>query len=341
LVRDDQLGPWETKLDQLWAKNALLPAKTKRTVEVSKAVICDSNDKIRIIVVEGPSENDFNANKTVGYLEISGKQVKRDLLRGMEIDLTFELSESRELVVQAFVNPSGPEFSQIFVPTFRDVPVKALCEEVQILDARLEKEQTEAIANENYEVAERLKHLRSPVQELQAEAMLLDLHDVTDDRFKLQDRKRKIAQDINQLTSGKRLEKLRNDYMQAKEDATETVNKSGNDHERRQLHEVVAREYTFLPSTNPQKLQAAIDQLHGIKFQILRRTPAFLIEWFQYLAGKREMFNDQLQAKNLIEAGKKHIAADDFDKLVDVNGRLHNLLPQPEQEEMRYFTGIM
>jgi hypothetical protein len=89
--------------------------------------------------------------------------------------------------------------------------------------------------------------------------------------------------------------------------------------------------------------EAAIDQLHSIKFQILRRTPEFLIEWFQYLAGKREMFNDQLQAKNLIEAGKKHVTAEDFDKLVEVNGRLHNLLPEPEQDsnEMRHFTGIM
>jgi len=43
-----------------------------------------------------------------------------------------------------------------------------------------------------------------------------------------------------------------------------------------------------------------------------------------------------------IEAGKKHIAADDYDKLDEVNVRLHSLLPQTEQDskEMRRFTGI-
>ena len=54
------------------------------------------------------------------------------------------------------------------------------------------------------------------------------------------------------------------------------------------------------------------------------------------------MFNDQLQAKNLIEAGKQHIAADDYEKLAEVNARLHSLLPQMEKnsKEMRHFTGI-
>src|ERR1035441_3332937 len=93
---------------------------------------------------------------------------------------------------------------------------------------------------------------------------------------------------------------------------------------------------------NPQKLEEAEGQLRRIAFQILRRTPDFLVGWFQHLTGKREMFNDQLQAKNLIEAGKRHIETEDYERLAEVNGRLHNLLPEKEQEskEMRHFTGI-
>ena len=181
LVKDD-LNTGDTKLARIFAKNSVLPAKSKSTVDVSKTIIHGSDDEIRIIVVEGPSENHFTANKTVGYLSISGKGLKRDPIRGTDIDLTFEISESRDLKVQAYVNPSGPEFSQIFNPTFRDVPVKMLNEEVQMLDHRLEQEKVEALSNENYEVVEKLEKLRVPVQELQGEAMLLTLDDVTDHR---------------------------------------------------------------------------------------------------------------------------------------------------------------
>jgi molecular chaperone DnaK len=170
--------------------------------------------------------------------------------------------------------------------------------------------------------------------------MLLTLDDVTDHRYKLEDRKRKIAQELNQLTAGKRLERLRNEYQTAKGEITDLVNESGSDRERRQLDEIVAQ--TFLNSTNPQKLEGAIEQLHHISFQILRRTPDFLVHWFQHLVDKRQIFNDQLQAKNLIETGKRHIAADDYEKLAKVNARLHSLHPQTEKDskEMRPFTGI-
>ena len=49
------------------------------------------------------------------------------------------------------------------------------------------------ISNENYEVAEKLKKLQGPVRELHAETMELKDEDVTDERYKLEDRKRMIV----------------------------------------------------------------------------------------------------------------------------------------------------
>src|SRR4029077_7727536 len=89
LVKDD-LNTGDTKLERIFAKNSILPAKAKKTVDVRKVLLHGSDNQIRIIVVEGPSENHSTTNKKVGLLEIKGKQLKRDLLRGTEIDLTFE-----------------------------------------------------------------------------------------------------------------------------------------------------------------------------------------------------------------------------------------------------------
>lgn len=340
LVKDDMAG--DTKLEPIFTKNTVLPARAKKTVEVSKTIVHGSDDHIQIIVVEGPSDNHFTANKRVGYLVISGKGLKRDVMRGTEIDLTFEVSESRDLTVQAFVNPSGPEFSQVFTPTRRDVPAATLADEVRMLGVRVEEEKAEALASERFEVVDQLDKLLAPLKELHVESGLLAADDVTDSRYKLEDRKRKIAQEMNGLIAGKRVERLRGEYRDTKDRVTELVNERGNDQERRQLQEVVAREHTFLNSNNAGKIEAAVDHLERLSFQILRRTPEFLIGWFQHLVEKREMLNDQLQAKNLIDAGKKHIAVEEFDRLAEVNSRLHALLPQQikESDEMRHFTGI-
>lgn len=341
LVKDD-LTTGDTTLERIFAKNTVLPAKSKKTVDVSKTIVRGSDDEIRIIVVEGPSENHFTANKTVGHLVIAGKQLTKDLIRGTEIDLTFEVSESRDLTVTAYINPSGPDFSQIFTPKFREVPIRTLLHEVQLLETRIEKEKSEALANENYEIVDSLEKLTASIKELHGEALLLTIDDITDQRYKLEDRKRKVAQELNRLTAGKHIDRLKTEYFNLKDQTRQIVERSGNDLENKQFLELISQEHTFLNSSVPQKIENAINQLHHISFQILRRTPEFLVGWFEHLLTKRESFNDQLQAKNLIEAGKKHIASEDFDRLAEVNMRLHDLLPQKEIDtiEMRYFTGI-
>lgn len=341
LVKDN-LQDGDTKLEQVFARNTILPAKKKLTVEVSKTLVHGTEDEIRIMVVEGSSTNHSASNKSVGVLLLSAKNLKRDLLRGTEIDLTFEVSESRAVTVHAYVNPSGPEFSDVFTPKDRKVDAKALAEEIGLLEAKIEQEKAEALEHENYEVVDVLSKLSGPVQELQGEAVLLTIDDVTDNKYKLEDRKRRIAQELHQATSTKRIERLRAEYLEVRDSVSETVKESGNDVEKRQLQEIINHEHVFMATNSAQKMAEHISQLHRLEFQILMRSPDFLIGWFQNLVAKRETFNDQVQAKNLIEAGKQHIQGEDFDRLLEVNRRLFSLLPQREQEskDMRHFTGI-
>lgn len=342
LVKDN-LQDGDTKLEQVFARNTILPAKKKLTVEVSKTLVHGTDEEVlRIMLVEGPSSNHPSSNKTVGMLLITAKQLKKDLLRGTEIDLTFEVSESRAVTVHAYVNPSGPEFSDVFTPKDRKVDAKALAEEIGLLEAKIEQEKAEALEHENYEVVDVLSKLSGPVQELQGEAVLLTIDDVTDNKYKLEDRKRRIAQELHQATSTKRIERLRAEYVEVRDSVSETVKESGNDVEKRQLQEIINHEHVFMATNSAQKMAEHISQLHRLEFQILMRSPDFLIGWFQNLVAKRETFNDQVQAKNLIEAGKQHIQGEDFDRLLEVNRRLFSLLPQREQEskDMRHFTGI-
>jgi molecular chaperone DnaK len=134
LVKDDATNN-DTKLDPIFKKNTILPAKTNKSVEVGKTIKKGADDELRIMVVEGPAENHSTTNKPIGLLLITGKQITRDLLRGTGIDLTFELSESRDLTVHAYLDGTNQEFSQVFDPKPRDVPIHVLTSEVELLAA--------------------------------------------------------------------------------------------------------------------------------------------------------------------------------------------------------------
>lgn len=338
LVLDDH-GEQDTKLDKIFGKNSILPSKMKKTVEVGKSIIKGSEEEIRIIVVEGSSDNHSSTNKPIGLLVINGAQVSRDLLKGTEIDLSFEMSESRDLTVSAFLNGTNQEFSQVFEPKPRAVPVKTLSSEILLLEQRLEREVSEAEIDENYELVGELKKLKDTAEVLVGEAILLSQDDVTDERFKLEDKMRRVSQELHQKTSGKKVAKARADYLETKEDVTALIRESGSDRERHQLNEILAKEHAILSSSSVVKIKLAAEQLREISGHILSRSPEFLVGLFKHLIERRASMNDQVQADSLIQAGRQHIATEQWESVRQIVGRLFDLLPQKEKDS-KEFSGI-
>jgi len=340
----DNLAAKDTRLKGLFNKNSILPCKSKMTVEVAKTIVKGSSEIfIHIMVVEGPSNRHSSTNKPIGMLSISGAQITKDLIKGTEIDLTFEMSESRDLTVSAFLNGTGQEFSQVFTPKQRVVSSKMLATEILMLETKIQNEIDDAQTNGHRETVKNLGKVLSGVQDLFGSADKLAEDDVTDKKFQLEDQKRKLAQEMFDLTSSKRLNLARTAYQEAKSEVAKLVKESGNDRERHLVSEIIAREQSFVNSTSPEKIQAVVDEFNGVRWQILNRTPDFLKGMFSHLLDRRASMNDQIQASQLIENGKRAIAKDDIDALQLINGRLWDLMPDTEQasEEMRLYTGIV
>ena len=342
LVKDDY-SKNDTSLELLFAKNSVIPSKTKKTVSVGKTIIKNSDEEIRIMVVEGSSENHSSTNKPIGVLLITGKQITKDLIRGTDIDLTFEISESRDLTVSAFVNGTSQEFSQVFDPKPRTVPVRMLATEILALETKLQNEQSEAEANKNHDAAEKLEKLVDQVQSLIVASGKMSDDDSTDDRFKIEDQKRKIAQEMFSATASKRLDIAKSEYAETKDSVAELVADNGNDREKHLLAEIIAKENVFMKSTNPDKISSFTNELSSLQFQILARMPKFLIGMFEHLVDKRTSMNDQVQAKQLIDNGRRLITSESWDDLRIVNARLWELMPSQDQksDEMRSYTGII
>ena len=341
LVFDDMAAK-DTRLENLFTKNSILPSKCKKTREIGKTIVKGSTDSIRIIVVEGPSNRHSSTNKPIGVLTISGSQITKDLIKGTEVDLTFEMGESRDLTVSAFLNGTGQEFSQVFTPNQREVSTQLLASEILLLETKIQTEIDDAVAKGHRETAEGLEKVLSGVQDLIVSSDMAE-DDVTDKKFQVEDQKRKLAQQMFELTSTKRLMQVKATYNDRRTEVAKLVKDSGNDRERHVVSEIIAREQTFINSTSPEKIQQVIDDLGRLEWGILMRTPDFLNAMFSHLVERRASMNDQIQASQLIESGKRASAREDVEELRQINGRLWDLMPAKEQasDEMRAYTGIV
>jgi molecular chaperone DnaK len=216
-----------------------------------------------------------------------------------------------------------------------------LIEQVDELSEKLDTEIQEAEGREDYETVKKLSDVRKRMADVTTQASDLTSDDVTDKRYQLEDKKRKIAQEIDNATKDKRVQVAKAEYFEVKERCFELLNEHGNDYERKIFKDIVSQESAFLASQSPMKIQEWTDQLQAITMQVLWRTPQFLVLIFKDLVqNHRTQFNDQNQAKSLIEAGKFAIQSENWDRLGEINQGLINLLPRSAQRTITTKIGF-
>lgn len=337
LVRDAsiEIEGSPTKNELIFQKNTILPQKRVLSPTLNKTIVKGSDEKIIINIVEGSQYNLPEANQTIGYLEILGKKVSRDILRNTEIEITLEISESRDLKVSVYIPMTDQQFTGVFNPSQRNMPVSKLQDEVETLSQKLETEISEAVQREDYETADTLTALKKKVSDLVDGTSQLTDDDVTDKKYQYEDNKRKIAQEIDNATRDKRIALLKINYNENKDWCKEIVDENGNDHDHKMFGDIVGREQSFLNSITPVKILEAIDELIDLGVNILWRTPSFLENRFQRLIEKPQLFNDQEQAKSLIESGNSAITNKNYDRLREINWGLISLLPKNAQQEAK------
>lgn len=340
-IEVDELEFGSTKLELIFQKNSVLPIRKTITKTLNKTIVKGSDESYRVNVLEGPHSTLPEANKSIAFLEIKGNQIVRDISKGSDIEIIIEISESRDLTISAYLTMADQEFKEIFNPKERHTPISVLIEQIEELSEKLETEISEASNREDYETAKSLQYLKKQMTEIQMQSEKLSTDDITDNRYQLEDRKRKVAQEIDNATKDKRTQIAKNEYLETKEKCSELIENYGNDYESKVFNDITTREQTFLSSNSPLKIQEATDELHTIIIQILWRTPDFIVEIFKDLAqNKRVRMNDQQQAGIYIEAGVKAIQDNNWEKLGEVNQRLISLLPKTIQDQVKGKIGF-
>jgi molecular chaperone DnaK len=331
---DDYDNPGKTRLEKIFLKSSILPLRKQVTFPLNKGMIKGNEEDFIIInIVEGSHLALPQSNKGIGFLKLTGKQIKRDVAKGSDIEITLSITESRDLIISIYLNMVDQEFKQTFNPKVRHTPIDYLKEDVLILSESLELEIQEATDKEDYETAGALNKLKKEMVTVSEETENLTNDDVTDKRYQLEDKKRKIAQEIDSATKNKRIQQVKAHYFEVKEECSEMLDENGNDHERKTFNDIIAQENAFFATNSPIKIQEKSDEIHSILSRIRWRTPDFLKGIFQWCKNNQTRMNDQTQAKSLVDAGNFAIESQNWERLSEINSRLLNLLPKGAEKE--------
>jgi molecular chaperone DnaK len=172
------------------------------------------------------------------------------------------------------------------------------------------------------------------------ETASLTFDDVTDKRYQLEDKKRKIAQEIDSATKNKRIQQVSEHYYKIKQECFDMLNTLGNDHERKYYNDIISQEPAFFATNSPIKIQEKSDEIDSLLTKIRWRSPEFLSLVFEWCNNNKSKMNDHSQAKSLIDAGILSIENKNWERLAEINRGLLNILPKGAVNEVHTRIGF-
>lgn len=337
----DDVEDRQTKLEVVFSKNEILPLRRTLTKEVTKTIRMGQDDKIVINVLEGPESSLPSVNQPIGFIAVTGADLERDLVKGSDVEITIEISESRDLRISVFLLMTDQEFTNVFTASERHVLLGKLKDELALLIEEADQKVAKLEAAEEYETAINLVQLKDEMERLLEKAQGMSPDDVTDAKFQIEDAKRKLAQELANLTQDQEISDVKIEFFQAKRDCRELVDTYGEEGEKQNFENILAIEKEVLRSNNRHRIKDATERFADLAHKIRWRTPEYLsFLFFHYYGNRGEEYTDMEQAEHWIQKGEEAAATKDVPRLQVAINKLYELLPKRRQQAFRRGTGI-
>ncbi|WP_118953422.1 Hsp70 family protein [Taibaiella helva] len=304
-----------TKLELVFEKNSILPLKKTLYREISKTIKKGSDDKVIINIQEGDRYARPLSNLTIGCIEIQGKDLKSDLIKGSDIEIQLLLSDNRELSTEVYLVMTGQEFKNVFALSEKCISVARLREQFNDLEAEIRK----TVKGFNYEENE--------IWAIQANSLLDGLLSHKASLHKLKDKERsdkkyviaeaigRISQEYDKIGGNERLQQLQAEYLHARDYAEQQLPACDFEQDRLKARfaQLVQNESQVLRTRNPSILQKAIGQLNDLIWEILTNTTSYLIVYFHRLkAAGPDAFTNYGAAQSIVRMADKALEQERF-----------------------------
>jgi len=332
-----------TILEVIFEKNALLPLKKNITKTLSRTIAKNSKDALLINVVEGSRYASPQSNLPIGIIAIKGTEVSADLIKGCDIDISFEISESRDLTITAYISMIDKEYRHVFSPSVRTVNIARLTEETAYLLRTAQKNLDELIKAEQYEQSQVLHETVAELEQVQAKLAMLTEDDVTDVKYQLDDQKRKLALIIDTNNKDQRNLQLKEHYFGLKQYCAMLLAQGPPNAELSKRYNVItANEQEWLAVDSSSYLKRKIDELDYLHWQIRRRDVDYMISVYLHYAMKPDgEYKDARLAKELKKRGDDALTRKNLEEITSIVYKLYDQLIKKDEDNLLGGTGLV
>jgi molecular chaperone DnaK len=330
-----------THLEVIFERNTILPIRKSVTKTLSRTIAKGSDDQLLINVLEGSRYSSPQSNLPIGIISISGRQLKTDLVKGCDIDLSFEITESRDITVTVYISMIDEEFRQAFSPSSRTVNVSRMKEEVDYLYRVSQRQLDRLLQKELYEEGAALQQAMNELDTIRQKLKKISDDDVTDTKYQLDDQKRKLAKVIDASERGGKILVLKEEYFAKKERYRELLAQSGNPELLMRLEALGKEENEWMSHCSAQFLRWKIDEMDRLTWDVKRKDIGYVTSlYLSYAMRPNEDYRDINEIKMLKKRGDEALTRRNPEEIVGIIYRMYELLIDKDRDEEIRGTGL-
>jgi len=315
-----------TYLEPVFKRNNILPLNRTLYKVFSKSVVKNSDDKIIINVVEGKGGTMPGSNLSIGYIEISGKDISSDLIQSTDIELLLTMDESRGLNIEVYIPSTGQLIKHSFHISGRDVSVDKSVYDIAQAENILNRELIESNKNEAYEVSALFQKIAADLSNLKMELHGVKGDNITAEKYRLDERKRKLLGELDSLTRARDVYAALDKYKEQKEIFI-GQKEAAKDQQLTSFENIVSRESEFLNSGDKHLIDKYRKELSVLNDTVFVQSDENFVGIFYNMASRpAEHFKVAANLGFLIEEGLRHVGEKNYPQLKQLVYSLYNNL---------------
>jgi molecular chaperone DnaK len=335
-----------TRLEVIFEKNSILPLKKTLYREISKTIAKDSDESIIIHILEGDRFARSISNLPIGCIEISGKQLTSDLIKGSDIEIQVFISDNRELTVKTYLVMTRQEFNNVFSISEKHINISRLKEQFSALEMEMRHTLKQFNAEDNLVWSVQTESLLRELENQGKDLYKMKENDASDKRYVIAELVSRVSQEFDKIGGYERLEGLQSDYLRNKEWVEQALPSA--DMEKESLssryRKILDNENQVLKSRNPAILKRSIDELNDLYWDISWNTNTYLASlYYRYKSRSPEMYNHYKTVQSIFLKAEKAIEEERFLDLKRMIEELYHLMKIDRSfssKKMENFKGI-
>lgn len=326
---DDAFGG--TFLEKIFKKNDILPLSKTIYKTTSKNFNKEANDKLIINILEGKSGTLPASNMSIGYIEINSKDMPINLLKGMDIELKFTMSESRDLSVSVYISSIDFEKKEVFNPHTKRINKERFQEDIDRVIDEIEYELSfiENIDDTNeadFGVLVKFKNIKDELFKIKFDLIEVEEDESTERIFQLDERKRRTLQEYDKLVRFRDVIYEVDEYKASKRDLEEILEEA-TQRQKEQFQKIIRDEKIFLESNEKAIIKRKSQELQRLNTEIYyKRDESYVNLFYHYKFRDAEDYKDQKKIEKLIETGDKAVENSNYQEVKFVVSSMYNEL---------------